>query len=223
MIPLDRPAAFARHTRWLALALEALVFLTLLTGAIPLAPGQPVWWLRLSDAVVNQAPVLLLAVLGLCVGCVLANPESSEAQISGRRSHQLAHRWAWIFALLMPLQLVGFAWLWADSDNQINRQITLGETNVSALRSRIGASASESELRSLLGSANLGSMPPLRSGSLADQKQQLSEAIAGQASRLSSELREQRAAMLRGTLPGTVRVFFGAGVVSAVLFLTWLL
>jgi hypothetical protein len=66
MLPPDRRTAFARHSQWLALALEALVLSSLLASAIPLAPAQPVWWLRLSDAAVNLAPVLLLAVMGCC-------------------------------------------------------------------------------------------------------------------------------------------------------------
>ena len=219
MLRLDARVAFARHTAWLALALEALVLLTLLSGAIPLALVQPVWWLRLFDAAVNLAPVLLLAVMLLRLGVVLVDRGSDEFLTNGRRSYQLCSRWALLFAMLVPLQLAGFAWLWADSDNQVNRQINQGERNVAALRSRIGASTSEAELRSLLASANLGPLPPLRAGSLADQKQQMSEAIAIQASRLSSELREQRSTLLRSSLPGTLRVFFGAAIVSAFLFL----
>ena len=63
MLPLDRRTAFARHTQGLALALEDLVPLALLAGALPLALAHPVWWLRLSDAAVNLAPALLLAVI----------------------------------------------------------------------------------------------------------------------------------------------------------------
>ena len=225
MISLDRRDAFARHTQWLAIALEALVLLSLVSGAIPLGLMQPVWWLRLSDAAISLAPLVLLAVLGLRLGAVLLESDSEDdlisddALISGRRSQRLAFRWAWIFALLVPLQLAGFAWLWADSDSQVNRQINQGETNVAALRSRIGASSSEAELRSLTASANLGPMAPLRGGSLADQKQQLSDALAIQASQLSGNLREQRAAMLRSSLPGSLRLLFGAAIVSALLFL----
>jgi len=219
MIPPDRRAVFARHTQWLAIALEALVLLSLVSGAIPLGLAQPVWWLRLFDSALNLAPLLLLAVMLLLLSCVLLDIDCDEALASGRRSFQLASRWAWIFALLLPLQLAGFAWLWADSDSQVNRQINQGERNVAALRSRIGASSSEAELRSLLASANLGPLPPLRVGSLADQKQQLSDALAIQASQLSGNLREQRATMLRSSLPGSLRVLFGAAIVSAFLFL----
>ena len=68
MTPIDSRAAFARHTQLLALALEALVLLSLLAGALPLNLAQPVWWLRLFDAAMNLAPVLLLAVILLALG-----------------------------------------------------------------------------------------------------------------------------------------------------------
>ena len=219
MLPLDRRTAFARHTQWLALVLEALVLISLLASAVPLALAQPVWWLRISDAAVNLAPILLLAVIVLRLGSALLDNDSDDALTSGWRSHQLARRWAFVFALLVPLQLIGYAWLWADSDSQLNRQINQGESGVAALRSRIMASSSEAELGSLLTAANPGPLPPLKAGSLAERKQQLSEAIAINTSRISSSLRDQRAETLRTSLPGTLRVLVGAAIVSAFLFL----
>ena len=219
MLPPDRRTAFARHTQWLALALEALVLSSLLASAVPLAPAQPVWWLRLSDAAVNLAPVLLLAVMMLRLGDVLIDSNADEARTSRRRHQQLASRWAFVFALLVPLQVIGYAWLWADSDSQLNRQINQGERGVAALRSRIQASRSEAELDSLLAAANSGPLPPLQGGSLGERKQQLSEAIAINTSRISSNLRDQRAETLRTSLPGSLRVLFGAAIVSAFLFL----
>jgi len=228
MLPLDRRTAFARDTQWLALALEALVLISLLASAVPLALAQPVWWLRISDAAVNLAPILLLAVILLRLGAVLLDNDSEEALldidadevlICGLLSQQLARRWAFVFALLVPLQLIGYAWLWADSDSQLNRQIRQGESGVAALRSRIMASSSEAELSSLLAAANPGPLPPLQGGSLAERKQQLSEAIAINTSSISGSLRDQRAETLRTSLPGTLRVLVGAAIVSAFLFM----
>ena len=228
MLPLDRRTAFARHTQWLGLALEALVLISLLASAVPLAPAQPVWWLRISDAAVNLAPILLLAVILLRLGAVLVDHDADDALldhdadevlISGRLSQQLASRWFFVFALLVPLQLIGYAWLWAYSDSQLNSQINQGESGVAALRSRIMASRSEAELGSLLTAANPGPLPPLKAGSLAERKQQLSEAIAINTSRISSSLRDQRAETLRTSLPGSLRVLVGAAIVSAFLFL----
>jgi hypothetical protein len=168
---------------------------------------------------VNLAPSLLLAVILLRLGFALLDNHSKDTKLSGRRSVQLASRWAFLFALLVPLQLIGYAWLWADSDSQLNRQINQGERGVAALRSRIQASRSEAELGSLLAAANPGPQPPLQGGSLAERKQQLSEAIAITTSRSSSSLRDQRSETLRTSLPGTLRVLFGAAIVSAFLFM----
>ena len=177
------------------------------------------WWLRISDAAVNLAPMLLLVVILLRLGSALLDNDSDDTKLSGRRSHQLASRWAFVFALLVPLQLIGYAWLWADSDSQLNRQIRQGESAVAVLRSRSMASSSEAELGSLLAAANPGPLPPLKAGSLADHKQQLSEAIAINTSRISSSLRDQRAETLRNTLSGPLRVLVGEAIVSAFLFM----
>jgi hypothetical protein len=219
MLPLDRRTAFARHTQWLAMVLEVLVLISLLASALPLTLAQPVWWLRLSDATMNLAPVLLLAVILLALGWALLYNDSSDALSSGRRSHQLAGRWAYVFALLVPLQLICYVWLWSDSDRQISRQIDQSESGVAELRSRIMASSSEDELQSLLASANPGALPPLQAGSLLKRKQQISEAIALNTTRLSVSLQDQRTAILRSTLPGTLLVFFGSAIVSAFLFM----
>jgi hypothetical protein len=51
-----------------------------------------VWWLRLSDAAVNLAPVLLLAVILLRLGDVLLESDSDDARKSDWCSQQLARR-----------------------------------------------------------------------------------------------------------------------------------
>lgn len=99
---LDSRVAFACHTRWLALTLEALLLLTLFSGAIPFELAQPVWWLRLSDAAVTLAPLLLLAVLLLRLGSILINEDEEESLRNDRRSLQISRRWVLIFVLLLP-------------------------------------------------------------------------------------------------------------------------
>lgn len=78
-------ALFVRHSRWLARVLEALVVLTLLSVAVPFALGQPTWHLWLSEAAMNLAPVLLLAViLRLLSGVLIAGDlwVESDRQVS---------------------------------------------------------------------------------------------------------------------------------------------
>jgi len=57
------PPAISTHTRRLAVFLEVLALLALVSRFFPLAIASPIWWLRLGDSLVNLAPVLLLAVI----------------------------------------------------------------------------------------------------------------------------------------------------------------
>lgn len=218
MIPLERRNAFVRHIQWLAVALEALVLLSWVSGAIPLALAQPVWWLRLSDATLNLAPLLLLAVLALRLGVALLDGDGRDAHSCEKRSLQLARRWAWIFALLVPLQLGGFAWLMVGSDNQLNAQILQVDRQASAHRSLLLASRSESDLRSLVAERSPALLPALKPGPLPQQKQQISEAVRQNSLRLHSTLTERRNSLLASTLPGSLRVLIGAVIVSTFLF-----
>jgi len=59
----------------------------------------------------------------------------------------------------------------------------------------------------------------VRPNPLLKRKQQISEAIALNTTRLSVSLQDQRTAILRSTLPSTLRVFFGSTIVSAFLFM----
>ena len=141
MLPLDRRTAFARHSQWLALALEALVLSSLLASAVPLAPAQPVWWLRLSDAAINLAPLLLLAVMVLRLGDALLDSDADEARTSRRRSHQLASRWAFVFALLVPLQVIGREHPWAGIRGQARRGNRAGRWSDQPRSGRRGSAA----------------------------------------------------------------------------------
>lgn len=224
MVSLDRREGFARHVQLLALVLEGLVVLALLSGAFPFALASPIWYLRLSDAAVGLAPVLLLAVFMLRLAHVLVASDSELAWSTRRRGTQLAQRWAIAFALLVPLKLLGFGWLWIDSERQLDARLSQAESQRAALVSSLQASGSEAELRQRLSQAPAGGFPApppslLRaSASLADQKQQLSEATQGVLTTWKSNLRSERAAMLRNSLPDSLRVLIGATIVSALLF-----
>lgn len=52
---------FVAHSQLLAVLLEAPVILGLISGAFPLALANPVLYLRLADAAVGLAPVLLVS------------------------------------------------------------------------------------------------------------------------------------------------------------------
>ncbi len=131
---------------------------------------------------------------------------------------QLVSRWGVVFALLVPLQAIGFGWLWLERGNQLSGQLTQASTQLAGLRTRLNAAGSETELQRLLATTTPGLLPPMAPGPLPQQKAQLREALDLSLSRLRLNLSGQRTATLVTSMPGTLRVLIGAAIVSAFLF-----
>jgi hypothetical protein len=213
----ERRSAVANHAGRLAVVLEALALLSLVSGAFPLALTTPRWWLRLGDGAVNLAPVLLMAVILLRFSSPYLRHNSDEARSLKTGTLQLASRWLIVYGLLVPLQLLGFCWLWLDSGNQLSAQINQATNQLAVVRTRLNGAASEAELQRLLAGLNPGLLPPPTPGPLLQQKGQLTEALDLSRSRLAANLSAQRTSMLINSIPGTVRVVLGAAIAWAFL------
>jgi hypothetical protein len=210
-------SAVSAHARRLAVVLEMLALLGLFSGAFPLAVSSPIWWLRLGDSLVNLAPVLLLAVILLRFASFTLNPDADEDRLTlTRQTVQLASRWALVFALLVPLQLISFGSLWIASGNELSDQLNQTSSQLAGLRNRLNAASSEAELQQIQSSIP-GLLPPLVPGSIAQQKNQLTEALDLRSSRLQANLRRQRTSTVVNSIPGTLRVLLGATIVAAFL------
>ena len=212
------PPALSAHARRLAVVLEMLALLALVSGAFPLAFSSPIWWLRLGEALVNLAPVLLLAVILLRFANFTLKPDDDEDRLSlTRQTVQLASRWALVFALLVPLQLISFGSLWIESGNQLSQELSKNSTALTALRNRVNAASSEAELQQIQSSTIPGLLPPLMTGSIPQQKAQLTEALDLSRSRLQANLSRQRTSAVVNSIPRTLSVIMGATIVSAFL------
>jgi hypothetical protein len=212
------PPALSAHARRLAVVLEVLALLALVSGFFPLALSSPIWWLRLGDSLVNLAPVLLLAVILLRFANFTLNPDDDEDRLSlTRQTVQFASRWALVFALLVPLQLISFGSLWIESGNQLSVELSKNSTALTALRNRLNAASSEAELQQIQSSTIPGLLPPPVPGTIAQQKAQLTEALDLSRSRLKANLSRQRTSAVVNSIPGTLRVLLGATIVAAFL------
>ena len=212
------PPALSAHARRLAVVLEMLALLALVSGAFPLAFSSPIWWLRLGEALVNLAPVLLLAVILLRFANFTLKPDDDEDRLSlTRQTVQLASRWALVFALLVPLQLISFGSLWIESGNQLSQELSKNSTALTALRNRVNAASSEAELQQIQSSTIPGLLPPLMTGSIPQQKAQLTEALDLSRTRLQANLSRQRTSTMVNSIPRTLSVLLGATIVSAFL------
>lgn len=212
------PPTLSAHARHLAVVLEILALLALVSGAFPLAFSIPIWWLRLGEALVNLAPVLLLAVILLCSANFTLNPDDDEDRFNlTNQTVQLASRWALAFALLVPLHLISFGSLWIESGNQLSQELSKNSTAFTALRSRVNAASSEVELQQIQSSTIPGLLPPLMPGSIPQQKAQLTEALDLSRYRLQANLSRQRTSAVVNSIPRTLSVLLGATIVSAFL------
>ncbi len=211
------PAAMPAHARRLAVVLELLALLALVSGAFPLAVSNPVWWLGLGDSLVSLAPVLLLAVILLRFSSLYLNPDNDEDWVAlSRQTVQVAGRWGLVFALLVPLQLFSFGWFWFDSGAQLTDQLKKANTDLAGLRNRLNGAGSEVELR-LQSSTIPGLLPPPVPGTIAQQKAQIIEVLDLRRSGLQASLNRQRTSAVVNSIPRTLRVLLGATIVAAFL------
>jgi hypothetical protein len=212
------PPALSAHARRLVVVLEVLALLALVSGFFPLALSSPIWWLRLGDSLVNLAPLLLLAVILLRFASLSLDPDDDDGWFNlTRQTVQFASRWALVFALLVPLQLISFGSLWIESGNQLSVELSKNSTALTALRNRLNAASSEAELQRLRATTIPGLLPPLVPGTIAQQKAQLTEALDLSRSRLKANLSRQRTFAVVNSIPGTLRVLLGASIVAAFL------
>ena len=211
-------SAVSAHARRLSIVFEVLTLLALVSGFFPLALSSPIWWLRLGDSLVNLAPMLLLAVILLRFASFTLKPDADEDRLTlTHQTVQLASRWAVVFALLVPLQLISFGSLWIESGNQLSVELSKNSTALTALRNRLNAASSEAELQQIQSSTIPGLLPPPVPGTIAQQKAQLTEALDLSRSRLKANLSRQRTSAVVNSIPGTLRVLLGATIVAAFL------
>jgi type VI protein secretion system component VasK len=196
--------------------LHWLVILTLASAAFPLNPSRPEWYLRLGDASVGNAPVLLLMFLMflLLLTRVFQGEKGLEEEKSILRMSRL---WSILFAVIVPLQVACFVWLWVGSGSQVQQQIQEAKVQMNRLKHQVDASGDVAQLNQVLANANNGRIPSLPMGSLTEQKQQLRESIGFNFTRLQAELNNSRNRMLSDRLPGVLRTAIGAALISRAL------
>lgn len=190
------------------------MILTLASAVFPLNPSRPEWYLRLGDASVGNSPVLLLMFLLLLLARLFQREMGSKVKESILR---LSRLWSLLFAVIVPLQVACFVWLWVGSGSQVKQQIRETKVQMDQLERQVEASGDVAQLNQVLANANNGRIPPLPLGSLAQQKQQLRQSIGFNFTRLQSELNNGRNRMLSDRIPGVLRTAIGAALISRAL------
>ena len=210
-------SVFVRHLRLISNALQWLVLLSLLATAFPFTLANPGWYLRVADTAVSNSPVLLLSVLALLLAHIFLSDDESPDEIM-RLTDRLTGTWALVFALVVPLQVIAYGWLWIASGSQLNAQFQQAESRMASLRSQIKASRTEAELQRILSATNNRTAPLIESGSLSKQKQRINQTISSSLMNLRTNLNVRRKETLAGSLPGTIKTAIGAAIVSSILY-----
>jgi hypothetical protein len=199
----------------LAKSFSYLFVLSLIASLFPLSLGSPVWYLRIADSSVSNAPVLLVSI----TLSLLARFIQTEDYDSNRITQLVFRRlgfWAAFYVLLIPLQFVSYGWLWISSGTQLQQQISQASSRLDSLKQRIQSSRSEVNLSHEISSiAGLGvtqgdAFPSLK-------KEEMIKNLDTEFSRLKSNLNEQRDKILADLLPGTLRTVIGATILSVTL------
>jgi hypothetical protein len=194
----------------LAALLERLAQLLLLIAAAALLPAllpfQPLaaaWSLRVSQILVEMAPVVLLALV-----CSLL---AQHLQPGGRRriGARIASVGYGVYAALVPLQLLAYGALWFASNAETQQRLEALQTQLLSVRPRVEAAASTADLQQLV------PLPADRPAALTAQKQQVLQAINSQLESQRAQLLQQRNQFQLSSLLATLRGALVAGLMAA--------
>lgn len=200
--------------------LGILVVLTL-AAAIPIQVRDPLWYLKMSQVIIDYSIALLfsiaLALLGshFSVEQQLANAQQF-GQEQGVRSQlsfwqRLLSAALGLYIVLIPLQMVAFGLQWQLSNQQVKLALQSAESNIDTLRKRIRDVRSEEELRRLFGIAPrqapaVNAAPSV----LATERTKALEAVEQQLSNLRTRLKEEQRGRLTSLTINTTKGILGA-------------
>ena len=207
----NRESRFSGYTVTIAGALHLLFVLALLSSALPLQPVTPVWYLRLADAAVSNAPVLLIAIYLF----KFTRPSSSDHYKGGKKLPKLSRLlgfWFAFYAILIPLQLLSYGWLFTSSSDGLQRQMSESRRTMETLKKRVQLSPSVDALaytfREISIAPTIGKQAPLD-----DQRREALQLIDMQFAKFESGLRSQRIKMIVDLIPGVLRTSVGGTIV----------
>ena len=82
----------------------------MLTASFPFLLLQPTWWLEMARELINISPVLLTGTTVLLVTSRMVNANNPGAMGQWARERQLLRWVAYLYALLIPVQLGTTVW-----------------------------------------------------------------------------------------------------------------
>lgn len=196
--------------------LYSLFILSLLASGLPFQPMTPVWYMRLVDASVSNAPVLLLAIVTTILSIKFIEIKDNYRP-KAIKMLRIIRFWLALYLLLVPLQLMSYGWFFASSADGLARQIGEIKRNQQEIKDRMLLTPTVDSLHEMMRS--IGIVPINTSQiSLDSQRQSAVQAVDNEYSKLEAGLRSRRTKLLVDLLPGTLRNSIGGVIIIATLF-----
>lgn len=199
------PTALAALLERLAQLLLLIVAAALLQGVVPFQPLAAAWSLRISQILVEMAPVVVLALL-----CSLL-AQYLHPLPRPRIAARIASIGYGLYAALVPLQLLAYGALWYASNSETQQRLQALQTQLQGVQPRLEAAASTAELQQIL------PLPVQAPAPLVEQKRQLLQAVNKQVEQQRSQLLQQRNQFQLTSFLATVRGALVAAFMAAAL------
>ncbi|MEB3318300.1 MAG: hypothetical protein VKO39_09215 [Cyanobacteriota bacterium] len=193
-----------------------LFILAVLASALPFQPTTPVWYLRLADAFVSNAPVLLLAILTSILPARYS-VKSNNHQARKSSISNLITIWMVLYLIVIPVQLLSYGWLSDDSATGMGSQIREMKRNEQVIKTRLLTSASLESLRETMRSVGIITIND-NGLSFQSQRRGALEAVENEYKKIETGLRGQRKKMLMDLVPGVMRTSIGGIIIILTLF-----
>lgn len=200
--PLEPPALAALLER-VAQLLLLIAAAALLPALLPFQPLAAAWSLRISQVLVEMAPLVLLALV-----CSLLAKHVAPA---GRQriASRIAAVGYGLYAALVPLQLLCYGAVWLASNSETQQRLEALQNQLLRVQPQVEAAATTADLQ------QIAPLPADRPAALDAQKQQVLQAINSQLELQRSQLLQQRNQFQLNSLLATLRGALVAGLMAA--------
>lgn len=213
--PLSKSRAKNLASVLLIIARVVFVIFTLscLAAFFPYQPWDPLWYLKVGQVAVDFSVTLLfalvLALMARFFSTRTAKPSGQKKNIQRFVVTALV-----VYALLVPIQLIGYGVHWYKTGRQNRMVIKNAETQLAALTKQIRAASTESQLQAIVGNPVSPSPQMANPVSLAQQKTNLIKELEGPLFQLRTNLANQRKEHLIPLGVGTAKGVLGAGAIA---------
>jgi hypothetical protein len=177
---------------WAAVALFSIFTLTILGAAIPLNLGSPLWQLQLSDVLISQSPIALLAI---CLVFLSSRIDEIGVVPAGalRWCTRAAAAAGVAYALLIPVLLVSSWTMLHPPAGSAQGGAQASMQGLELIQAKVKQAESQAQLQAIYGALPKG-LPALASlgSDLASQRQGMGQLLDRIHGRLSMQVNQER-------------------------------